>query len=358
LLIVPYVAERIQFALTRGDQLAKAEVARAQLAGMTQPVSRFRLVAQSIEPRVVGVDALRTVSGRGMRDEWSGGPVFQNQTQGSGVIIDPAGYVLTNFHVIDDASQVTVQLSDGRTVRSVRVVGADPYTDLAVLKIDAGALIAAPWGDSDQLEVGDEVLAVGNPFGLARTVTAGIISAKDRIVTATDRTRSGFQEFLQTDAAVNPGNSGGPLVNLQGEVVGINTAIVGEIYQGISFAIPSRLAQEVYEKLVAEGRIARGWLGVAMDDLTEDESEQLGLEKGEGVRVHRVVPDSPASAAGIRAEDVIVRWNDHAIDGQFELSRAVARTAIGSDATVELIRGGERLELIVTVGERPAEPGG
>jgi len=255
--------------------------------------------------------------------------------------------------VVDQASRVDVELSDGRTVENVRVVGADPYTDLALLKIDAGPLVAAAWGDSDQLEVGDEVLAVGNPFGLARTVTAGIISAKDR----STETRAGFHEFLQTDAAVNPGNSGGPLLNLKGEVVGINTAIVGDTYRGVSFAIPSRLAREVYEKLVAAGKIPRGWLGVemAMHDLTEDEARDLGLDEVRGVVVHRVVADSPAEQAGIQAQDVIVEWNGLEISSPVDLSRAVARTNVGSEAAVVLIRRGRQRELIVEVGERPVQ---
>ena len=354
LLILPYAAERIQYAITWGEQRAKADVARAELAGRGEMGSRFRLVAQAIEPCVVGIDTIRNVDPRGVvRDEWSGGPMFQARGQGSGVIIDKEGYVLTNFHVIDQASRVDVELSDGRTVENVRVVGADPYTDLAVLKIDAGPLVAAPWGDSSELEVGDEVLAVGSPFGLARTVTAGIVSAKDRPTV----TKAGFQEFLQTDAAVNPGNSGGPLLNLKGQVVGINTAIYGETYKGISFAIPSRLAQEVYEKLVAGRKIERGWLGVAMRDLKEQDVRDLKLDEFRGVLVHRVVPNSPAEQAGIVAQDVIVEWNGQKINSQFELSRAVARTKIGSKTTVALIRDGRRVELTVTVGRRPTQLG-
>lgn len=354
LLVLPYAAERIQYAITRGKQRAEAEVARVELAELEKPVSRFRMAAQAIEPCVVGIDTVRTITPRGVvRDEWFGGPTFRAEGLGSGVIIDERGYVLTNFHVINEASRVNVELSDGRTVENVRVVGADPYTDLAVLKISAGKLMAAPWGDSAQLKVGDEVLAVGSPFGLARTVTAGIVSAKDRPTV----TKAGFQEFLQTDAAVNPGNSGGPLLNLKGEVVGINTAIYGETFKGISFAIPSNLAREVYEKLVAGRQIERGWLGVAMRDLTEEDARELGLDEVRGVLVHQVVPDSPAAEAGISALDVIVQWNDQEIGSQFELSRAVARTEIGSEATVTLIRDGRRVERTVTVGRRPARLG-
>jgi len=333
--------------------LAKAEVARGQLDGMNDSAGRFRLVAQSVEPSVVGIDTVRIESRPSVRDEWFGGHKFESEGQGSGVIIDEAGYVLTNFHVIDQASQVVVELSDGRTTGDVEVVGSDPYTDLAVLKINAGEVLAAPWGDSDELEVGDEVLAVGSPFGLARTVTAGIVSAKERPAV----TSAGFQEFLQTDAAVNPGNSGGPLVNLRGEVVGINTAIMGESYQGISFAIPSRLAREVYEKLVTSGTIERGWLGVAMSNMNDQIAARLGLEGVAGAVVMQVVPDSPADQAGIESGDMITAWNGEKIEGQNELSRAVARTEIGSEATVTFIRAGQSQELTVRVGRRPAQLG-
>ena len=196
--------------------------------------------------------------------------------------------MLTNNHVIEDASAIHLKLSDGRTVRNCEVVGVDQLTDLAVLKIDLEGLAAAPWGDSDALEVGDWVLAVGNPFGLDRSVTAGIVSAKERrnVVSSLP-----YQDFLQTDAAVNPGNSGGPLVNLQGEVVGINTAIVGDAFQGISFAIPSSIAREVYDRLKTTGKASHGWLGVGLNPLNEDLAEQLGAE---GVLITNVFSDSPA----------------------------------------------------------------
>ena len=353
LLILEPLAERIQFAITRGDQRAKAEIARGQLVGMTDSAGRFRLVAKSIGPSVVGIDTVRVESRPAVRDEWFGSHKFESQGQGSGVIVSDEGYVVTNFHVIDQASRVVVELSDGRTTSDVEVIGADPYTDLAVLKIDAGDVLAAPWGDSDELQVGDEVLAVGSPFGLAQTVTAGIVSAKERPAV----TSAGYQEFLQTDAAVNPGNSGGPLVNLKGEVVGINTAIIGQSYQGVSFAIPSRLAREVYEKLLTQGTIDRGWFGVAMSDVNEKIAKQLGLDELTGAVVLQVVPDSPAERAGIESGDVITSWNGLEIEGQTELSRAVARTEIGSEVAVVFIRDNQREELTVKVGRRPVQLG-
>ena len=196
------------------------------------------------------------------------------------MIVDAEGYIITNYHVVDRASEVNVELSDGSKHRA-QVVGIDPATDLAVLKIDAANLTAAPWGKSSDMEVGDPVLAIGNPFGLARTVTAGILSATGRHAVVE---RVNYQDFLQTDAAVNPGNSGGPLVNMRGQIVGINTAIVGPTYQGISFAIPSDMVHQVYDQLIKSGKVARGWLGVSMRELTAEESERLGVKRRHGIQ--------------------------------------------------------------------------
>ncbi len=349
LLILPYVAERVQFAITRGRQRAKAEVAKVALEEMPEGSSRFAWVAKSIEPSVVGIETTRLVTDGLLSDEfvhW-----LPQSGEGSGVIVDEEGYIVTNAHVIAWAVRVTVKLSDDRTIRDVKIVGVDPEADLAVLKIEAAGLTAAPWGNSDELEVGDDVLAVGNPYRLARTVTAGIISAKGRpgVVGHGDH-----QEFLQTDAAVNPGNSGGPLVNMNGEVVGLNTAIVGQSYRGISFAIPSDLARKVYRRLRTSGRIEpRGWLGVGLGEVSYREAARLGLERVYGVWVTQVVPDSPAYDAGIEPDDVILSWNGQETRDPAELSAAVVRTRIGSEATVELVREGRRLELVVKVGQRP-----
>ena len=356
LLILPHmaarVAEQVQFAITRGRQRAKAEVARVALQQMPRSSSRFAWVAKKIEPSVVGIETTGLVTDRPFGDEWS--HLFPQAGEGSGVIVDEAGYVVTNSHVIEGAAQVTVKLSDGRTVHDVKIVGADLEADLAVLKIEASGLIAAPWGDSGELEVGDEVLAVGNPYRLARTVTAGIISAKGRPGIVGPLVH---QEFLQTDAAVNPGNSGGPLVDMNGEVVGINTAIVGQSYRGISFAIPSRLAQDVYKRLKTTGKVEpRGWLGVAMEELGDREAVRLGVEKSHGVAVLVVYAESPAGKAGIEPGDVILKWNGQEIHTPAELSLAVVRTQIGSQATVELLREGRKLELSVEVGQRPLLP--
>ncbi|MCA9267859.1 MAG: trypsin-like peptidase domain-containing protein, partial [Planctomycetales bacterium] len=228
-------------------------------------------------------------------------------------------------------------------------------TDLAVLKIEADELIPAEWGDSDQLDVGSLVWAVGSPFGLDRSITSGILSAKHRRGIA----HSAYQDFLQTDAAVNPGNSGGPLIDSQGKIVGINTAIIGDSFQGISFSLAGNIARDAYEKMKRSGRVPRGWLGVALAEVTEELQAELGLENTQGVYVPSVLGEesipSPARRAGMQASDVIVRWNGEPIDAPLTLSRQVAATAIGSTVEVIVIRDGKETPLQVVVGERPME---
>jgi serine protease Do len=354
LVALPYIAERVQYAITRGEQLAKAEVAREMLADFPEADSRRTYVAQSIAPSVVGIETSQ-VSQEPPTEEAEflfGVPRFRKEGIGSGVIVDPAGYVVTNNHVIDKVSEITVKLSDGTPIHDVRVVGRDPLTDLAVLKLEGGPFVAAQWGDSDDLETGDAILAVGNPYGLDRTVTSGIISATGRRARISPLAH---QDFLQTDAAVNPGNSGGPLVDMNAKVIGINTAIYGEQNLGISFAIPSSIAKDVYEGLRKHGHIARGWLGVAMLDVNEEVAAEFGLAENTGAMVTDVIRRSPADRAGVEEYDVIVGWNDVTVEASVDLSRAVARTKVGSDAVVTVLRHGSRLELDVHVGERPVQ---
>ncbi|HEX4129232.1 MAG TPA: trypsin-like peptidase domain-containing protein [Pirellulales bacterium] len=362
----PYLAEEIQFSLTRGELRAKAEAAAADLSDLEKnaelvklsDTSRaFRDVAQVISPSVVHIDTeqLGRVRGGGnsIFDEWGGGPsrdrIYRAVGQGSGIIVDPSGYVLTNYHVIQGANRVVVKLTDGRAVEKVKLIGYDVYTDLAVLKIDAPDLIAARWGNSGDLEVGDWVLAVGNPYGLDRTVTSGILSAKER---RTVDENNAYQDFLQTDAAVNPGNSGGPLLNVKGEVVGITTAIIGKSYQGISFAIPSEIAQKVYGALIKNGRVARGYLGVGLQEITADIAQQLKLGAEHGVLVTGVQKDSPAEKAGIQEADVIVAWDGKKVTDPGDLRLQVARAKIGAQVKVDIIRDGKPMTVTVTVGER------
>jgi serine protease Do len=359
LAVLPYMAEQFEYAVTRGRERARAEVAREELAGLPDAVNRFRLAAKAIEPSVVGIEVTRLVGGPDIDDEWSSffspGPRV-GMGQGSGVIVDKDGYIVTNFHVVNGAGvvngvpQITVRLSEGRALHDVEVIGTDPASDLAVLRIRASGLVAAPWGDSEQLEVGDQVLAVGSPYRLAQTVTSGIISAKDRRGIIQNLA---LQDFLQTDAAINPGNSGGPLVNLRGEVVGINTAIVGEAYQGIGFAIPSKLAQDVYNRLKAGEKVPLGWLGVAMQDLNDRLAEQLKLEGVRGVVITDVVGGSPAGKAGLQPGDVILEWNGKRVSDANDLRFLVAGTRAGSAVKVVFHRNGQRQEATVTVAERP-----
>lgn len=356
LLFLPYLVEQIQYASTRGRLRAEAEVALESLDQLPEPHNRFALVAKAVAPSVVGVETERIVVAAGPRDEWGflfGGPsLFRAEGEGSGVIMDKEGYIITNYHVIGQADEVRVKLADGRTISDVQIVGVDPPSDLAVLKIEEPNLVPARWGDSDALEVGDSVLAIGNPFRLAHTVTAGIISAKGRRGIIREIR---YEDFLQTDAAINPGNSGGPLVNMKGEVVGINTAILGERYQGIGFAIPSRLAKDVYERLKTTGRVERGWLGVEMQRLDPTLANRLGLPNTQGALIVRVFPGSPAQKAGLEPGDVVVQWNEEKIRDPSDLSLAIARTPIGQRATVHIIREGHRLQLQVQVGQRPAQ---
>jgi serine protease Do len=259
---------------------------------------------------------------------------------------------MTNYHVVKDASSVEISLADGRTVPA-NLVGFDELTDLAVLKVDAKKLVSAEWGDSDELDVGSPVWAAGSPFGLQRSVTFGILSAKNRAGVA----GTPYQDFLQTDAAVNPGNSGGPLVDTRGRVIGINTAIVGEAYQGISFAVPSSVAHAVYDRIKNGGHVARGWLGVQMLEINGEIADRIGLPDTEGVFVEYIVGSktSPAGLSGMQKGDVIRDWNGEKIITRATLARMVAKTQVGSEASVTIFRDGQQMVLKLHVAERPAD---
>src|SRR5436305_3509445 len=275
-------------------------------------------------------------------------PRVEARASGSGVLVDPRGYVLTNNHVIENAQDIPVRLSDGRKLAG-KLVGRDPKTDLAVLKVEAPApLPAAELGDSDHLRVGQWAIAIGNPFGLDRTVTVGIISAtaRNRVGVAT------YENFIQTDASINPGNSGGPLLNLDGKVIGINTAIVAA-GQGIGFSIPINQAKEVMRQLIASGRVVRGWLGIAIQDVTDELAGTFGVR--EGVLVAEVMKGGPAEAAGVRQGDVIVELNGAPIKEVPELQRRVAAVAPGQPVRLKVIRERKPVALSVTVTEMPAE---
>jgi serine protease Do len=346
-LVGPMVVGQYVYQISYNKLKARFDTATVALADFKPRLNDLelasRLVAMRVEPSVVSIFR-------------PGG--LGREGQGSGVIVDQQGYIVTNYHVVSGAEAIHVQLSDGRRT-DASVVGADAMTDLAVLKVDLPNLIAAEWGDSEVLQVGDLVWALGSPYGLDQSLTFGIVSAKARR-SGSRLTQSAYQEYLQTDAAVNPGSSGGPLVNIEGQVVGINAAIFGAAYQGISFAIPSSLAREKYDELRTKGWIDRAWLGIAPRDVPDAVRERLGLALGEGVYVGRVESGAPAARAGIRRGDVILKWNDHVATDPTLLSRAIAGTEIGSTAKVLLARIGEsansdvqRLALNVHVERAP-----
>ncbi|MBI4590010.1 MAG: DegQ family serine endoprotease [Candidatus Rokubacteria bacterium] len=269
---------------------------------------------------------------------------------GSGVIVDPRGYILTNNHVIESAAEIQVRLSDQRKFPA-RLVGRDPKSDLAVLKIEApGPLPVASLGDSDRLRTGQWAIAIGNPFGLDRTVTVGIISATGRVRLGVTQ----FENFIQTDASINPGNSGGPLLNLEGKVIGINTAIVAT-GQGIGFSIPINMAKEVMAQLIDKGRVVRGWLGIAIQDLTDELAAGFGVQARSGVLVADVMKDSPAEAAGLRPGDIIVQFAGHATRDVPELQRRVAATPPGQPVPLTVLRDKKQTRLTIKIGEMPGE---
>jgi Do/DeqQ family serine protease len=269
---------------------------------------------------------------------------------GSGVIIDAQGHILTNFHVIKGADEITVRFSDKREAVG-RIVGTDQKTDLAVIRIPATpGVVAAPLGDSDRIQVGEWAIAIGSPFGLEQTVTVGVISA-------TGRSEVGivpYENFIQTDASINPGNSGGPLLNARGEVIGINTAILSS-GQGIGFAIPINTARRVAGALIARGRVQRGWLGVSLQPLNDDLAQALGAPRGRGVVVARVLPDGPAAKAGLAANDVILRFGDVVVQDLQHFQRLVLDAAVGQAVTLRVLRKGREVSVPVTVAEAPAE---
>lgn len=358
----PTLVFRFEYERTRARLQATSEHATAELKELDQKAElvklsdtsrAFRLVAERIEPCVVHIDTeqIAREGGNNLFDEFFGFPgrEYREIGQGSGVIVDKAGYILTNHHVIQGASGVQVRLSDGRVIDDVTLVGSDVLTDLALLKINGSGLASAPFGNSKEMEVGDWVLAVGNPYGLDRTVTMGIVSAKQRRALAEN---SAYQNFLQTDAAVNPGNSGGPLVNIKGEVIGITTAIVGKAYQGISFAIPTEVVSKVYENLKERGSVPRGYLGVGLQELTPELAKQLKLGDTEGVVISGVQPGSPADKAGLEPGDVVTEFNGEKVREPNELRLLVAGAEIGSTAKLKIIRDGKQRTIDVVITER------
>lgn len=318
----------------------------------------FAEVVKTVSPSVVNISVTRTVAGEEeffdlFLPQGNGEPPsrWSEQSFGSGVTISSDGYIITNNHVIEDAEDIVVTLPDRRSFRG-KLIGADPKTDLAILKIEAKGLPVAPWGDSDKLEVGEFVLTIGNPFGLSNTVTLGIVSAKGRANVGI----ADYEDFIQTDAAINPGNSGGPLVNINGEIVGINTAIFSKSggYQGIGFAVPSNMAKTVFDQLIKEGRIKRGWLGVNIQDITPELSQKFSFDRPEGVLINGIIKDSPADRAGLKRGDIITEFNGRSVTDVGSFRNSVAGTPPGKKVKVKIFRQGYYREIEVIVEEQAA----
>ncbi len=275
--------------------------------------------------------------------------------QGSGFIISPEGLILTNNHVVDQASSITVTLADDR-IFDAKIIGTDPQTDVALLKIDDPEdLPALPLGDSSKLQPGEWVIAIGNPFGLSQTVTTGVVSATGRSSIGINE----YENFIQTDAAINPGNSGGPLLNGRGEAVGINTALFSRTggYMGIGFAIPINMAKSVEQQLQKNGKVTRGWLGVTIQNMTRDLANSFNLAKAEGILISEVQKDSPAARGGIRSGDVLTHINGEPLRNMADLRNKVAMMRPFEKANITLIRDGKKEGAIVTIGEKPGEAG-
>ena len=356
---VPGIVEEIRYGWHRGELRAAYEIGTDGLKNVSLDTlsNAYQMVTAVVGPSVVHIDVQR--SGLGISNDLlaigksdpvaPGGMLFPAADQGSGIVVDDEGYILTNRHVIADGSDIMVTLSDGRR-RPATVVGTDTLTDLAVLKISADKLIPIAWSDSDQCRVGTPVWAVGSPFGLDRTVTFGILSGKHRMVRASTQ----YQDFMQSDVAVNPGNSGGPLVDAHGKLVGINTAIVGDTYQGVSFSIPSNVARGIYDRLRKRGIVERAWLGVA---LTEVSDEKL---VGENARVRGAMvsglagTESPASMAGIISGDVILSLDGKAVRDVSHLMQLIGESVAGKAVTFGIHRAGQSMDLVVRLDSRPA----
>jgi serine protease Do len=326
-------------------------------------------VVTAVKPAVVNIASTKIMERKGQLSPFFNDPFFRKffgeefgpsdkprkykqSGLGSGVIVDENGYILTNNHVIKDADEIVVKLSDKREFRG-KVIGTDAKTDIAVIKIDSKNLPVFKIGDSDELKVGETVLAIGNPFGLSHTVTSGIVSAKGRAQVGI----ADYEDFIQTDAPINPGNSGGALVNIRGEMVGVNTAIFSTTggYQGIGFAIPSNMAKVVMESLIKTGKVIRGWLGVHIQPLTPNLTKQFNLKEEKGVLVGDVVENSPAEKAGLQRGDVIVAFDGKDVSDVLSLRNMVANTLPDKAVVINIIRDGQPETVRVTISETPEE---
>jgi serine protease Do len=354
-----------------GSYALESEIAAKKEPEIESPVmmvpASFSELAKQAQPGVVNIRTVKTVKGGGRvfrhffgnpfnpQDPFHNfgpapderAPDYKQRSLGSGFIIDRDGYIVTNNHVIEGADEIKVSLADDKEF-DAEIVGRDPNTDLALIKIKgASDLVPLKLGDSDKLAVGSWVVAIGSPFGLQQTVTAGIVSAKGRVIGS-----GPYDDFIQTDASINPGNSGGPLLNMNGEVVGINTAIVAQ-GQGIGFAIPINLAQGIIGQLKTHGSVTRGWLGVGIQDLTPELAEYYGLKDKKGVLVAQVFEGDPADKAGIKAKDVIVEVDGKPVGSSRELTAMIAAIPVGQKTPVKILRDGQEKTVNVEIAKRP-----
>ncbi len=376
-LAVPGIFTLLVLCLTLITAQSYAQTDPEDLAILDKSSKAFVNVVKKAKPAVVNIKVEKTTTSRSPRgltpedmfnhpffDQFFG-PNFRQQQpkpreykqqgQGSGFIISKDGFILTNNHVVEGADSIKVTLSDDRDF-DARVVGTDPQTDVALLKIeDPANLPVLPLGDSSNLEPGEWVIAIGNPFGLSQTVTIGVVSATGRSSVGI----SDYENFIQTDAAINPGNSGGPLINGRGEVVGINTALYSRTggYMGIGFAIPINMVKAIEDQLQREGKVTRGWLGVVIQNVDKDLAESFGLKQAGGILISEVQEDSPASAAGLKQGDVILELNDVELNNVSDLRNRVAMLQPGSKAMFDIMRDGRPKKVQVTIGEQPSNFG-
>ncbi|MCE7916777.1 MAG: Do family serine endopeptidase [Nitrosomonas sp. PRO5] len=339
-----------------------ATIREATRANVEQALSAggFHTAAEVAMPSVVNIFTSKEV--RAPSHPFMDDPFFQRffgdrfgprteRSLGSGVIVSPEGYILTNHHVVEAASEIQVALMDGRNAEA-RIIGSDPESDLAVLKIDLGELPSITFGESEKARVGDIVLAIGNPFGVGQTMTMGIIGALGRSQVGINT----FENFIQTDAAINPGNSGGALTDTSGNLIGINTAIYSRSggSLGIGFAIPVDAAKQIMQQIIETGGVVRGWLGVSMQDLTPELAESFGLKKAGGALIAGVLKNGPADDAGIKPGDVLVAVNDRPVFNSSEMLNMVASLAPGKSATLTILRHGGQQDIQVRIGKRPS----
>jgi len=342
--------------------LAASTVAAISNERVAEPLPSLAPVVEMVAPAVVNIRVSQTVSARSpygdeMFRRFFGLPdVQQNprevQSAGSGVIVDAErGYILTNHHVVDGADQILITLLNEETLEA-EVVGSDPATDIAVIRVEPDSLVDIPFGESDDMQVGDYVIAIGNPFGLGHTVTSGIVSAVGR----TGISRNGYEDFIQTDASINPGNSGGALVNLRGELIGINSAIISRTggNVGIGFAVPSELARSIMRQILDFGEVRRGLLGVSIQTIDAESASALGAEVESGALVSAIEPGSAAESAGIQVDDIIVRVNEDRIDNSRELANAIGLKGSGEEVEIELVRDGDNRVVRATLGLQQA----